>query len=249
MSQFLGTLNGGKAVVKKMRVGITIPNVGVPLIGPTANNEGVLLGTTTTSADAVGMNLDTATYNTAQQTDNSDPSEVVSVVINSDAIWRTRLCGSAGTEGTALTPYYNTVASATGVLLTPSATSGGSTVDMSAVDDTLFFCYSGANAGLVRRAEPADGTDVNFTQAFRYAIAVDDLFFVCPITPGAVQYATFTTNLYEYDAVVTTTLNTTATWRALDVELYDIGYSGRGLTDSAVHLICADHAYAGSALA
>ena len=57
-----------------MRVGITISNPGVPLIGPTANNEGVLLGATTTSADAVGMSIDTATYNTAQQSDGSDPT-------------------------------------------------------------------------------------------------------------------------------------------------------------------------------
>ena len=246
MSQLAYILSGSKMVLKKMRVGITVSNPGVPLIGPTANNEGVLLGATTTSADAVGMPLDTATYNTAQQSDGSDVTQWVTVVVNPDAVWVSRLCGGA-TEGTALTAYYNTVASATGVLATLSATSGGSTVDTSNFDDCPIFCYSGGNAGLYRRAEPADATDINFTQAFRYAIAVDDRFFGCPLTEGSAQMVTWTTNLYEVNAAVGTSANTTSTWRAVDLILNDVGADG--LNKSYVNLICADHAYAGSSLA
>jgi len=246
MSQLAYIHSGAKTRVQKMRVGISVTTPGVPVIGATANNEGVLLGTTTTSADAVGMAIDTATYNTAQQSDNSDPSQTVSVVTNADAVWQCRLSGAA-TSGSALIPYFNTAASATGILVTPSATSGGSTVDMSAVDDTVIFCYSGANAGVYRRMEPADATDVNLTQAFPFAIAADDLFFVCPITEGAIQYATLTTTLDEYDALVATALNTTPTWRAVELVLNDLG--NNGLLNSYVNLICADHAFAGSALA
>lgn len=247
MSKYVGSLSGSAPVMKKYHVGITIPDIGVPLIGPTGDNEGLLLGGTTTSADAMGMNLDTGTYNTAQQSDGSDPSQSVTVIVNPDAIWEARLCGSATVEGTALTAYYNTVASATGVLATLSATSGGATVDMTTMDDKVVFCYSGANAGQYRRAEPADATDINFTQAFRYAIAVNDLFILCPLTPGAIQTVTWTDEYYEIDAVVGTSANTTPTWRAIDLKLNDIG--NNGLLNSYVDLICMDHAFCGSALA
>jgi len=246
MSQLAYILSGSKIARRKMRVGITISNPGVPLIGPTANNEGVLLGATTTSADAVGMSIDTATYNTAQQSDGSDPTQFVDVIINPDAVWQSRLSGGAGT-GTALTAYYNTVASSTGVLLTLSATSGGSTVDTSNFDDCPIFCYSGANAGLYRRAEPADGTDINLTQAFQYAIAVDDLFFGCPLTEGGQATVTWNTDLTEINAAVSVSANTTSTWRAVDLVLNDIG--NNGLYNSYVNVICADHHYSGSSLA
>lgn len=246
MSQLAYILSGSKIARRKMRVGISVTSAGVPLIGPTANNEGVLLGTTTTSADAVGMSIDTATYNTAQQSDGSDPTQFVDVIINPDAVWQSRLSGGAGT-GTALTAYYNTVASSTGVLLTLSATSGGSTVDTSNFDDCPIFCYSGANAGLYRRAEPADGTDINLTQAFRFAIAVDDRFFGCPVTEGGTATVTWNTDLTEVNAAVSVSANTASTWRAVDLILNDIG--NNGLYNSFVNVICADHHYSGSSLA
>lgn len=246
MSQLAYILSGSKIARRKMRVGISVTSPGVPLIGPTANNEGVLLGATTTSVDAVGMSTDTATYNTAQQTDGSDPTEWVDVIINPDAVWMSRLSGGA-TTGTALTAYFNTVASSTGILLTPSATSGGSTVTTSNFDDCPIFCYSGANAGLYRRAEPADGTDINLTQAFRRALAVDDRFFGCPLTEGGIASVTWVTDLTEVNAAVTVSANVASTWRAVDLILNDIGADG--LTKSYVNVICCDHQYAGSSLA
>ena len=240
MSQLVYCHSGGKTRLQKLRVGITVSNAGTPLIAPIADNNGVVLGTVTAGINQVGMSTDTATYNTAQQTGSVDPAEFVTVCTNSDAVWASRLCGSASVEGTALTPYYNTVASATGVLLTLSATSNGSTVDMSAVDDAVFFCYSGANAGHWRRGVPADGTDVNITQAFPYAIAVDDVFFVCPVMPYAIEHSvTWTTNLYEVDSVVTTAVNALNTYRAIELNLNDVG--NNGLLNSYVNLIATDH--------
>lgn len=246
MSQLAYILSGSKIARRKMRVGISVTSAGVPLIGPTANNEGVLLGATTTSVDAVGMSIDTATYNTAQQSDGSDPTEWVDVIINPDAVWQSRLSGGA-TTGTALTAYYNTVASSTGVLLTLSATSGGATVDTTNFDDCPIFCYSGANAGLYRRAEPADGTDINLTQAFQYAIAVDDRFFGCPVTEGGIASVTWVTDLTEINAAVTVSANSASTWRAVDLILNDVGNDG--LYKSYANVICCDHQYAGSSLA
>jgi hypothetical protein len=247
MSQYIGNLSGTKPVIKTYRVGEAMTTAGVPIIGATANESGVMLGATTTSADAVGMTLDTvATYNTAQQTGNVDPAAYVKVVVNPDAMWQCRLSGTAASGG-AIVSYFNTAASTTGLIVTPSLTSGGAAVDTSAKDDQLIVGYSGANAGIVRRAEPADATNCDVTQAFPFDIAVDDLFYFVGITEGAVQYSTLTTTLDEFNNAVATALNTTPTWRAVDMYLNDIG--NNGLLNSYVNLICADHAYAGSALA
>ena len=247
MSQLAYIHSGSKTRIKKVKAGITMGTVGVPVIAPAANDNGCVLGTVTAGIDQVGMNLDTATYNTAQQSDISHPAQWVSVVTNADAVWQSRLSGSAATPGTALTAYFNTVASATGVLLTLSLTSGGATVDFSAVDDGVFFCYSGANAGHWRRGIPADGTVVNITQAFPYAIAVDDLFIMCPLMELAIPSATFSADLAEVDAEFATTVNTASYYRCVEVVLNDLGNSG--LLNSYVNLIGCDHVLAGASLA
>jgi len=219
----------------------------VPIIGVTANNEGVLLGATTTSVDALGMNIDTATFTAAQNAALTEIEEYVSVVVNPDAVWQSRLSGGA-TTGTALTAYYNTVASSTGVLLTLSATSGGNTVDTSNFDDCPIFCYAGNNAGHWRRAQPADATDINFpAQAWSKALAVDDRFFGCPLSIGSTQSVTWVTDLSEVNAAVTVGANTASTWRAVDLLLNDVGNDG--LTKSYVNVICSDHQFSGSSLA
>jgi hypothetical protein len=120
-------------------------------------------------------------------------------------------------------------------------------VDWSAVDDTLVFGFEGANAGHYRRMEPAGATTATLIVAFPFDIAVDDTFILCPITPGAVEYATFTATLDEYDAEFDTALNTTPNWRCVEALYKDIGENG--LLTSSVNLICGDHAFAGSALA
>lgn len=250
MSQFAYNLSGSKIVVKKFKVGITVGTVGVPIIGVTANNEGVVLGTITAGIDNLGMNIDTATMTRAQNASFSEIEEYVSIVVNPDAVWQSRLSGTAASGG-ALTAYYNTVASATGILLTLSATSGGGTVDTSAWDDCPIFCYSGANAGHWRSAQPADATDINFPvatgQAWSKALAVDDRFFGVPLSLGSTQSATFTTALDEVNALVSTSVNTASYYRAIDFLLNDVG--GNGLTHSYVNLICSDHQFSGSALA
>ena len=247
MSQYNGNIGGGAPVVKTYRVGIAMATAGVPVLGATANESGIIVGSAVTSADALGMTLDTApTYNTAQQTGNVDPAAYVKVVINPDALWQSRLSGTA-TSGAALPRYWNSTASTDGTLVTQLDASGGSAVDLSAQDDGVIFGYSGANAGIARRCEPAGATTVTVTVAFPFDIAVDDTFIMCPLTEGALQMATFTATFDELDAEFDTTLNTTPTWRAVDLVLNDIG--NNGLLNSYVNLVCADHAYSGSQLA
>ena len=219
MSSFAYTLSGGKTRVQRFRAGIAMATVGVPVIGTTDNNSGVLLGTATAGVDQLGMNIDAASPTYAEGAHDGsgvDPAAYVHVVTNPDAVWQTRMSGAA-TSGSAVIPYFNTVASTTGLIVTPSATSGGSTVDMSAMDDCTMFCYSGNNAGLYRDIQPADATNCDTVVAFPYDIAVDDQFIFAGMglhaSAANAQTMTFTTTLDEYNALVATAVNTASYYR------------------------------------
>lgn len=238
-------LSGGGPRVLKFPIGEAMANAGVPVEAPAVDTNGIQLVETATAIDTLGLTLDAqATYNTAQQSDNSDPAAYVSVVVNPDAVFRCRLSGSATVDGTALTQYYNTVASTTGLIVTPSATSGGSAVDTTAMDDCLVFGYSGANAGIARQITAADASNTDVIVAFPYDIAVDDTFIYCNFVPGRLHYATLTTSLLEADATVATGEDTNnVNFRPVEVALNDIG--NNGLLNSYVYLITVDHAFGG----
>ena len=242
-------LSGSKTRVQKFPVGEAMANAGVcveaPNSGGAAANNGVLLVETATAIDTLGITLDAqATYNTAQQSDNSDPTAYVSVVVNPDAVFQCRLNGHATTDGTALVSYFNTAASTTGLIVTPSLTSGGSAVDTTAMDDCTIFGYTGANAGIARRISVGDATNADVIVAFPYDIAVDDLFIFCNFVSGATHYVTFTTSLLEADATVATGEDTdNVNFRPVELVLNDAG--NNGLLNSYVNLITVDHAFGG----
>jgi len=242
-------LSGGKTRVQKFPIGEAMANAGVCVETPAAATNGVALVETTTAIDSLGITLDAqATYNTAQQTDNSDPAAYVSVVTNPDAVMQCRLNGHATTDGTALVSYFNTTASTTGLIVVPSLTSGGSAVDTTAMDDCTIFGYTGANAGIERKISVADATNVDVIVAFPYDIAVDDLFIFCNFTAGGLHFVTFTTSLLEADATVATGEDTNnLNYRPVELVLNDVGNDG--LNKSYVNVIAYDHAFAGSALA
>jgi hypothetical protein len=253
MSKFAYTLSGGKTALRKMKVSETMATVGVPIIAATADNaDGVILGAATVGVDQYGMNVDTATMTRSQASDNSEIEEFVTVVVNADAVWQSRLSGSA-TSGTALAGYYNKTASATGiaVVLVAAADLSGATIDTSQWDDCPIFCFSGANAGHWRAAQPADATDINFPvatgQAFSKAIAAGDRFFGVPAGFALSQSVTFTTTLDEIDAEFDTTVNTASYYRPVDLILNDEG--NNGLLNSYLNIIACDHMFSGSSLA
>ena len=253
MSKFAYTLSGSKPALRKMKVGITIGTVGVPIIAGDANNaDGVILGSATAGVDQYGMNLDTGTFVQAQVTVLTEIEEFVTVCVNPDAVWQSRMSGTAASGG-ALTGYYNTTASATGIVIILVAASdlSGSTIDTSAWDDCPIFCYEGANAGHWRAAQPADGTNIDFPvatgQAFSKPIAAGDRFFGVPAGLAIVQSATFTTELDEVNALVSTTVNVASYYRPVDLVLNDAG--NNGLLNSYLNLIACDHMFSGSSLA
>ena len=241
-------LGGGPWLKKKMPIGEAIAVAGVCVQTPAAATNGVALVETATAVDSLGLCISAApTYNTAQQTDNSDPAAYVDVIVNPDLVMSCRLSGSS-TSGTALTAYFNTSASTTGLIVTPSLTSGGSPVDTTAMDDCTVFGYTGANAGIARQISVGDATNADVIVAFPYDIAVDDQFIFCNFTQGGLHFVTFTSDLTEADAAVATGEDTNnLNYRPVDLVLND--KAGDGLTKSYVNLIAYDHAYSGSALA
>jgi len=118
------TLHGAAPKVKDFQVAATAA-AGVPLLIPAAGGAGLATATATSCADMVGVTLDSATFGTAQNADDSDPAAVVKVVINPDAVFRIKLAGSA-TTGAALTARTVSTASTDGLVVTPGLTSTNS---------------------------------------------------------------------------------------------------------------------------
>src|SRR3990167_9631534 len=102
--EFAYDLSGGStAVVKKYQVAATNTTIGVPYMKIADGGTGIVLGTTVDARDFMGVNLDAAgTYQTAQNSDNSDTAKLTSLVINPMAAYRARMAGGAANE--ALTP-------------------------------------------------------------------------------------------------------------------------------------------------
>ena len=162
-----------------------------------SNDAGVKKATTIASVSTVGVTLDTATYVTAQQTDNSDPTRQVSIIINPQAIYRASLSGGA-TAGTALTQGTEDTGSSTGLLVSTD-------VDYSSpsFDEGLILCSLGANQGASRKITSLSGADAVPSVAFQYDTAIGDKFIALPFNFMGKQFVQLTTNLDHVNASVT----------------------------------------------
>ncbi len=190
-----GMLSGGAPVIKKYQIAATVSNVGIPML--VANGAEAGLDQATANADftdCVGLNLDTGTFLSAQQTGAADPEVTVSVVINPDAIIRCRLSGGA-TEGTALTTYDVTTASTDGL----DVTTGDDFSSPVQWDEGAVWGINGANAKIIRRITATSSTDITVAVAFPNDSVVGDLYTVFPLspTPTDAQKINLTTNLTE----------------------------------------------------
>lgn len=227
------TLAGNAPIIHKFQVQATVSKVGTPIIPPGSAESGVKQGTTTAASLLLGMNLDTVTYVTAQQSDNSDTERLINVVISPDAVWNGKLSGGA-TEDTALGLQTDTVASAGGTVVTTGAAWNSPTYLNGVV-----WGFDGANASKARRLTTVGATSGTVTVAFPIAIAVGDNFLRAPFWPGASITAQFTTNLYEVDATIA--VGTGARFRCVELILNDQTLDGR--TNSYVRLLSNDHAF------
>lgn len=220
-------------IMKKYQVAATVSNTGVPLLIPAAGGAGLALSTTTSAANMVGCNLDTATYVTAQQTDGSSAEREVTVIVNPDAVWRIKMSGGA-TENTALTLLPVTTASSTGLVVTTNSEWSSPTYD-----EGVTWGYDGANAGSFRKVTSVSSTAGTVTVAFDQDTAVGDNFLRAPYWPVQGTTIQLTTNLYQANAAIA--VGTGAAFKPVELDLRDISDSGQ--TNSYVYAVAGDHVW------
>ena len=218
----LGILSGGAPYLKKFQISATASVVGVPYLVSASNAAGLTISTTTGCVNMVGINLDTATYATAQQSDGSDPDALCTFIINPDAIWKIPMSGGA-TDNTALTLYPITTASSTGLAITTSSNADWSSPTY---DEGTVWGYDGANAGIVRKITSVSGSAITVTVALPNDTVVGDNFTVFPQQPFTLQTLTLTTALTQARQDVAVATNT-AEFICIGVTARDISENGR----------------------
>ena len=227
------TIGGGSMFMKKYQISATVATRGVPLVIPGSDNAGVVLATTTGAADMVGVNLDTATYVTAQQTDGTSAEREITLIINPDAVWQCKLSGGA-TEDTALTLYDVTSASTDGLTITT-----GDSWTSTEFDEGVVWGYDGANAGQFRKITSTSSTAATVTVAFDRDTVVGDNFMRAPYWPIQTVAVQLTTNLYQADASIA--VGTGAGFKVVEMDLRDQTDSGR--TNSFIYIVPTDHVW------
>lgn len=231
--EFAYTMSGAAPLMKKYQVNATVARAGVPLLIPGAGNAGVVLATTTGAADMVGVNLDTATYVTAQQTDGSSAQRQVTLVVNPDAVWKMLMSGGA-TENTALALHTVTTASTDGLTITTATEWSNPTFD-----EGYAWGYDGANAGQARKITSVSATAGTVTVAFDQDTVVGDNFMRCPYSPIQGITIQLTTNLTQADASIA--VGTGAGFKTVELLLRDLSMEGR--TNSYVLAVPTDHVW------
>jgi hypothetical protein len=230
--EFAYYLHGGVAPLKMgFQVNETLADAGIPVLAPGAGNAGVQISTTTSMANAVGVTLDTATYVTAQQTDGTSAEREVDVIISPSAVFRVLMSGGAA-EGTALTRYPVTTASATGLVVTTSSIANWASPQW---DEGVVWFDDGANVGQKRKVTSVSGTAATVTVAFDQDTVVGDNALRAPwwfLDDGAKTLQT-TTLLYQADASIA--VGTGGAFKIIDMELNSVA-------DSFVLGIFDDHA-------
>lgn len=236
---FAYLLSGGTPIMKKFQIGETMANAGVPVVKGGSNNEGLALATTIASVGTVGMTQDSATLVTAQQTDNSDPARMVTVIINPNAVFRAKLSGGA-TENTAMVQYDVTTASSTGLVVTT-----GDDWSSPTTDEGVVYGYDGANAGYGRKVTSVSASAATMLVALPNDTVVGDNFLRIPFCASPygyeTQYPQLTTNLYQIDtsvAVDTDNVN----FRIVELELRD--KSMNGASNCFAYIIADGHVFA-----
>ena len=227
----VGILSGGAPVLKKYQVAASVTALGIPLLGVAANGGGLALGTTTSSQDMVGINLDLATYGAAQLASGASPEALCTVLINPDAVLLIPMSGAAA-AGTAITTLAATSASTTGLDITTGTSWTGTERD-----EGMAWCESGANAGQMRKIGSTSGTAGTVVVAFQNDIAIGDVFSWAPVFNMTNQTITLCTELTEFRQDVAVATNT-ATYQCL--EMHPRNWLGTGRRPFGL-FIAADH--------
>lgn len=163
------SMMGGAENARKYKIGISFTAAGVPAI-MSATLPGVVLASTTSAADAIGVTSDTGTYSTTQ----GDAEGLVTVMWRPDNVYKALMSGSA-IAGTALATLVNTAADTAGLTITDTDVP---TVDM---DGGMVFATKGANLSQSRVVTTwTSATSIAVTVPFPNDIAVNDEFILVP---------------------------------------------------------------------
>lgn len=232
MATAMALMSGGAPYTRKMQVQETFANPGVPALISAGDEGGLALPAVTAASDVIGLTVDTATFTTTQGTGADSAERQVTVILNTDLVWRFRLSGS-GTEGTALTQHTNTVADTGGTTITFSA--GGTNFDSSVI-----WGYSGANAGARRQVITVQATDAVVLVPFDHTIAVGDVFLRAPFFEAMTGAdMTLSAVFFETDASAAFGGGATDEWRNIGGE-YNAIYDD-GTLNSFAHFLATDH--------
>lgn len=193
--EFAYDLSGtSTAFVKKYQVAATNTVLGVPYLKwATSGGTGIVLGTTTGAAEAIGVNIDTAgTYVTAQQSDNSDTARLTSIIVNPHAVYRTLISGSAS-DGAALTLFTAVSGGSDGLTIVTD----NANVASPDTDETLVYCISGANAGKQNKVTTASSATWTFIRAWPNDVGAGDTFISSMVLPTNTKAVTLNTSLTQ----------------------------------------------------
>lgn len=192
----------------------------------TTNNRTKVFEDETTVANFAGEEITGVNTQADQNARNSfghggmysknDPQSLVQIAV-CDATTRIRGRIYNGAYGTAITTLTNTVASATGVLVTHNNNDDAGDSDLSTI-----YCRTGANAGLYRVVSTAAIGTSTVTHAFPNAIAVGDTFVRVNLKQGFSQMQTDANNLYIDNGA-----NPTDAYWGLMVDFLDLRTSGQ----------------------
>lgn len=221
-----GLLSGGTPVLKKYQVAETFANAGVHATIGVSAEAGVNLGTLNNAADQVGITLDAAAYSTTQGSGSSSAESLITMIINPDAIIRSRMSGTTAAGGS-LPVQTNTTLDANGLIIVTGAEWSSPTVLNGAA-----WGLSGNNVGQQRKITTVDGTSGDVDVPWDQDVAVNDTYLRAPIWPMDSIVVQLVTELTEIDT--TAAISGGVEWACIDLEL-------NGASDSYATFIAVDH--------
>ena len=228
--EFAGSIDGSAPIIKKYQVNEDFDNEGVIALAPVGNAAGLVISSTTSFANAVGVCLDTATYITAQQTDGTSAERELTVIINPGALYKIHLSGAA-VEGTAMVKYPITTEDLSGLTAVTSSLDWSSP----AFDESVVWFADGLNVGQKRKVTSVSTPTATFDVAFDQAVLVGHNLYRAPywFLDTTAAFLAVTTNLYQANTLIA--VGTGGAALIIDMDLEATG------TKSTVTFLLSDH--------
>lgn len=233
--EVLGTLSGGSIVVKRYMASATMSTAGIVVTAHDAMATDIGEVTAAVAAGAAmevmtGVTVDVTTEAVAATGVESTDAISVDVVVNPDAIYRTRMSQTAAND--AITQQTTTGASATGVLVTGVTT----------LNEGICWGFSGSNIGDYRITDGSAAPSINWINA----VAIGDVYLVASGSPNGLiptqETWDLTTDLTE--VIIGAASADNDNFKALDVETRGIDEDGDN--NSYYHMIANNHIFGGN---